>query len=205
MPVNKITATKRGKAVVAAAVIAAAASGWAAFTGSHGETSASVRTAISQGITPAPVDLAIEKLIKPYEGLRLKAYKDIVGVVTICWGETKGIRMGMVKTKAECDRMLIETVIKDYYLPLVDGVPGYTKAPDSVQAALLSGAYNFGVGAAKKSRAARFVSSGKYREACVAQTAFNKAGGKIVRGLVIRREMGDAQRLGEAELCVSGL
>jgi lysozyme len=44
-----------------------------------------------------------------------------------------------------------------------------------------------------------------YQSACVAQTAFNKAGGKIVQGLVYRREMGDAQRLGEAETRVSGL
>jgi len=31
------------------------------------------------------------------------------------------------------------------------------------------------------------------------------AGGQMVNGLVKRREMGDAQRLGEAETCVSGL
>ncbi len=101
--------------------------------------------------------------------------------------------------------MLKSRVINDYYLPLVDGVKGYTAAPDSVQASLLSGAYNFGVGAAKESTAAKRIGEGKYREACEAQTAFNRAGRKIVRGLVNRREMGGAQRLGEAELCVSGL
>lgn len=205
MPINKIIPTKRGKAAIAAMFIAAAASGWAAFTTTHGETPQSVRAAIAQGITPAPVQLAIDKLIKPWEGVELKAYLDVVKVPTICWGETKGVKLGMVKTLAECDAMLKARVINDYYLPLVDGVRGYTSAPDSVQASLLSGAYNFGVGNALRSTAARKIGERRYVEACEAQTAFNKAGKKIVRGLVNRREMGDAQRLGEAELCVSGL
>ncbi|WP_323455290.1 glycoside hydrolase family protein [Rhizobium sp. AN5] len=55
------------------------------------------------------------------------------------------------------------------------------------------------------STAAKLHVQGKYRQGCEAQTAWNKAGGQVVRGLVNRREMGDAQRQGEAELCVSGL
>ncbi len=58
-------------------------------------------------------------------------------------------------TKTECDQMLARRVIADYYLPLVDGVPAYLQAPDSVQATLLSGAYNFGAPAARRSTAAR--------------------------------------------------
>lgn len=206
MPVNKIVSSKRGKAAVAAAIVAAVASGWTAFMSRQPAVSpASVRTAISQGITPPAVALAVDKLIKPWEGLRLTAYKDIVGVWTICYGETEGVKAGMRKTAAECETMLTKRVTKDYYLPLVDGVSGFAKAPVSVQASLTSGAYNFGVGAARKSTAARWITAGNYRAACEAQTAFNKAGGKVVNGLVKRREMGDAQRLGEAELCVSGL
>ncbi|MGV1953138.1 glycoside hydrolase family protein [Agrobacterium vitis] len=55
------------------------------------------------------------------------------------------------------------------------------------------------------SRAATLAKQRKFREACEAQTAWNKAGGQVVNGLVKRREMGDAQRIGEAEICVSGL
>lgn len=205
MPINKITSSKRGKAAVAVALAAAIASGWQGFVSTRGETPQTVKSAIAKGITPPAVQLAIDKLVKPWEGVHTKAYLDIVGVPTVCWGETKGIRLGMTFTLAQCDKMLADRLVKDYYLPLVDGVPGYTKAPVSVQASLLSGAYNFGVGAARKSTAAKRIGEARYREACEAQTAFNKAGGKIVRGLVLRREMGDAQRLGEAELCVSGL
>jgi len=70
---------------------------------------------------------------------------------------------------------------------------------------MISGAYNFGVGGMVNSTAARHASAGRYKEACEAQTAWNKAGGQVVTGLVRRREMGDAQRLGEAELCLSGI
>lgn len=208
MPINKIVPTARGKAALLAAGVAAVISGWAAFTSEHGQTPASIRAAIAKGITPEPVQLAVEKLIKPWEGISTVAYLDRIAkppVWTVCYGETKGIRPSMTFTAKQCDAMLIKRVTEDYYLPLVDGVKGYTVAPVSVQATMISGAYNYGVPAAKGSTAARRVSERRYREACEAQTAFNKAGGKVIPGLVKRREMGDAQRLGEAELCVSGL
>lgn len=206
MPINKIVATKRGKSAVAAAATAAVISGWATlFGGSAPDTPAEIRAAISQGHTPPAVKLAIDKLIKPWEGVHTTAYRDIVGVPTICYGETKGVRMGMRVTMADCERMLVRTVVNDYYLPLVDRAKNFTAAPVSVQASMISGAYNFGTGGQLKSSQIRYVAAKKWRAACEAQTAYNKAGKKIVRGLVLRREMGDAQRLGEAELCVSGL
>ncbi|QIG66680.1 lysozyme protein [Rhizobium phage RHph_TM16] len=215
MPVNKIVATKRGKSAAAGALLLAAASGWAAFTGekptpAHPEaTPVKIHAAIAQGLTPPAVQLAIKELIKPWEGVKLVAYLDVVGVPTVCWGETmvngKPVKLGMTFTMAECDAMLIHRVIFDYYLPLVDKVDGFAQAPYSVQASMTSGAYNFGVGAAIKSTAAKRVGQNRYRDACEAQTAFNKAGKMVVRGLVLRREMGDSQRMGEAELCVSGL
>lgn len=206
MPVNKITTTKRGKAAVAAALATSLVSGWAVFSGGSDPNSpAEIRRAIGKGITPPAVTLAIDKLIKPWEGVHTTAYLDIVRRPTICWGETKGVKLGMTKTLAECDAMLKTRVINDYYLPLIDRVKGFPKAPISVQASMVSGAYNFGTTGQINSTASRHVSAGNWRAACEAQTAWNKAGGKVVRGLVNRREMGDAQRLGEAETCVSGL
>lgn len=213
MPINKIAPTKRGKAAVAASVAFAIGTGWAAlYSGGAPDTPAKVRAAIAKGYTPPAVQLAIDKLIKPWEGIHLTAYRDIVGVPTICWGETKGVKMGMTKTLAECDAMLRARVINDYYLPLVDNGRNFLKAPNSVQASMISGAYNFGVGSTNPRRGQLgstamviHIPASEYRKACEAQTAWNKAGGQIINGLVKRREMGDAQRLGEAELCVSGL
>ncbi|OWV99984.1 lysozyme [Rhizobium sp. R693] len=215
MPINKIVASKRGKAAAAAAIVAAGISGWTAFTGAkpapaHPEiTPAIIHAAVAKGITPPAVELAIKELIKPWEGVKLTAYIDIVGVVTVCWGETlidgKSVKLGTTFTLEQCDAMLIQRVIRDYFLPLVDKVDGFAQAPYTVQASMTSGAYNFGTPAQIRSTAAKKVGKNEYKDACEAQTAFNKAGKMIVRGLVLRREMGDAQRIGEAELCVSGL
>jgi GH24 family phage-related lysozyme (muramidase) len=192
MPINKIASSKRGKTAIAAAIIAAAASGWQGY-----------KTATN---TPLAVILATNNLIKPWEGLVLKSHWDPYAKIwDICYGETKGIKAGMTKTKAECDDMLEKRIYSDYYVPLTKQISGFTSFPVSVQAAQISGAYNFGVYGMVNSIAARLAVNGQYRQACEAQTAWNKSGGQIVNGLIKRREMGDAQRLGEAELCVSGL
>lgn len=232
MPINKIVATKRGKAAIAAALIAAVGAGW---------TSMSTPSAVNP---PPAVILATDALIKPWEGLVLVSHWDrFAKIWDICYGETKGITAGMRKTKAECEEMLRRRVFNDYYLPLTRQIPGFTSMPIGVQASMVSGAYNFGVGtrASRKgmagSTAARLhmdayqiqlraeaakkagndvlaatlykQADQKYSEGCEAQTAFNKAGigenRRVVDGLVKRREMGDQYRKGEAEICKSGL
>ncbi|WP_246678936.1 MULTISPECIES: lysozyme [unclassified Mesorhizobium] len=162
--------------------------------------------------TPPAVAIAVNSLIMPWEGLVLKSHWDRYAKIwDICYGETKDVTAGMVKTKAECQKMLVTRVVNDYYKPLTRCIADFDKMPISLQATLISGAYNFGVEGTPrhpgvcKSSAARLARSGDYHGACLALTAFNKAGGQIVEGLVKRREMGDAQRIGEAELCVSGL
>jgi GH24 family phage-related lysozyme (muramidase) len=196
MPINKIISTRRAKAAVAAVLAASTALGGVLMVGS----------------TPAGVRLAVDQLIIPWEGLVLKSHWDGFSKRwDICYGETKGITAGMTKTKAQCHDMLMTRVVNDYYKPLTRCIASFDKLPVSLQASLISGAYNFGVGSVKSkkglcgSSAARFARAGEYHTACLAMTAYNKAGGNIVPGLVKRREMGDAQRIGEAELCVSGL
>jgi GH24 family phage-related lysozyme (muramidase) len=49
--------------------------------------------------------------ISHWEGRELRAYRDIVGVWTICDGETKGVRPGQTATPAECDSMLARNLI----------------------------------------------------------------------------------------------
>jgi GH24 family phage-related lysozyme (muramidase) len=194
MPINKIVSTKRAKAAIVAALALASAGGWYGMKDSSAST------------PPPAVVLATNSLIKPWEGLVLKSHWDPYAKIwDLCFGETKGIVAGMTKTKAECEAMLARRVYTDYYTPIRSRVPNFDKFPVSVQASMISGGYNYGVGAVVSSRGSKFAQQGKYKEACEAFTAFNKAGGKIVRGLVLRREMGDAQRIGEAEICVSGL
>ncbi|RUU22667.1 glycoside hydrolase [Mesorhizobium sp. M7A.F.Ca.AU.002.06.1.1] len=197
---NKIRSSGRAKSAIAAALAAALAAGGYYSTNK----------------TPPAVVLAVDSLIIPWEGLVLKSHWDrFAKKYDICHGDTlvngKPVTPGMSFTKEQCHDMLMKRVVNDYYKPLTRCIAGYTKLPVSLQASLLSGAYNFGVGSKEKhkglcgSRAASFAEAGDYNTACLAMTAFNKAGGDIVQGLVRRREMGDAQRIGEAELCVSGL
>lgn len=195
MPINKIAPTKRGKAAIATVLAGIAAGSYAAYD----------RYASRAKMDPAVI-LSVEKAIIPWEGLVLKSHWDpFAKIWDICYGETKGIGPGMTKTRAECKDMLLRRVHDDYYQVIVQCSPNLSKSPVSVRASMISGSYNFGVGAWCRSTAKARIEAGQWRAACEAQTAFNRAGGQIVRGLVNRREMGDAQRIGEAELCVSGL
>ena len=196
MPINPIRSSARAKAAIAAVLAGVVAGAYPAYER---------LLAPGERLDPAVV-LAVEKLITPWEGLVLKSRFDPFGKVwDICYGETKGIGPGMTKTASECREMLLRRVDDDYRDAIVACAPRLAQAPVSVRASMISGSYNFGVAAWCRSTARRLVDAGNWRGACEAQTAFNKAGGRVLRGLVNRREMGDAQRIGEAELCVSGL
>lgn len=165
----------------------------------------SKRAAAAIAGTVGAVALAITALIQPWEGRELKSYRDVVGVWTVCWGETKNVGPGMTRTPAQCDAMLLSRVEKDYYKPLTACIANYTVLPTSLQASLLSAAYNVGTGAICNSTAARLARAKQFDASCRAITRFNRAGGKVVRGLQLRREYGDANRIGELELCLEGL
>jgi len=50
--------------------------------------------------------------IAVFEGIRLEAYRDPVGIPTICFGETQNIKMGMRATLPECKNMLVTRSIQ---------------------------------------------------------------------------------------------
>lgn len=134
-------------------------------------------------------------LTAQYEGLRTRAYLDPVGIPTICFGETQDVSMGDIKTVEECKTML--TARLGYFAAQVDllVIPEY---PPEVMAAMSSISYNIGLGAFKKSSMLRLLNEGKPIAACNYLSQYNKAGGKILPGLVKRREA-------ERKLCLSGL
>lgn len=135
--------------------------------------------------------------ISQFEGRELRAYQDIVGVWTICEGETKGVRPGQVATPAECDKMLASNIA--YYEAGLDrcltaAVPGRTKV------ALVSWTMNVGIGAACGSTLVRKANAGDLRGACDQLLVWNKAGNPLrpVSGLTVRRKA-------EREDCHEGL
>ncbi|WP_254448916.1 lysozyme [Thalassococcus sp. S3] len=135
-----------------------------------------------------------------WEGLRLEAYQDIVGVWTVCYGETKGVRPGDSYTRAECDAMLAREVLA-YRAGLHRFFTDETvseRLPIPRDLAFVSLAYNVGISGASNSTAVRRLNAGNVSGACEALTWWNRAGGRVIRGLVNRRAE-------ERALCLQGL
>lgn len=132
-----------------------------------------------------------------WEGLRLYAYQDVVGVWTACYGETAGIKPGMKFTQEQCDVMFIGSLAEHEA-----GMRGCLAAPDTLPeksyVSMVSVTYNIGVGAFCGSSMARKINAGDVRGACDALMLWVKAGGKVVQGLVNRRTA-------ERKLCLEGL
>lgn len=64
---------------------------------------------------------AITEVVQHNEGLSLTAYKDSAGIPTICYGETKGVKMGQKATLSDCQKQLIESA--GAHAKALDGLP----------------------------------------------------------------------------------
>ena len=139
-------------------------------------------------------------LVGKWEGLRLTAYQDIVGVWTVCYGETKGVRVGDTYSQIECDAMLAREIIdyRDRLRPSFTADTIAMRLPVMRDVAFTSTAYNVGVGAFGGSTAVKRLNAGNIEGACEALTWWNKAGGRVVRGLVNRRAE-------EQAMCMQGV
>ena len=147
------------------------------------------------GIAAAGALAASIALVGQWEGLRTKAYQDVVGVWTVCYGETKGIERGDSYTKAECDQML-ERELHAYAAGL--GKCLKAELPEGAATAFLSWSYNVGTGAACGSTLVRRANAGDLFGACDELLRWNRAGGRVVAGLSNRRKA-------EHRLCVDSL
>jgi GH24 family phage-related lysozyme (muramidase) len=154
------------------------------------------------------VALASTTLVQPWEGRALLPYLDTIAkppVWTVCDGDTNDVRPGVKETPAGCNTRLVVKMTTKYRPALERCIAGWKSKPLSWRAMMLSLSWNIGTSGACNSMAAKLGRAGQYEASCKAATVWNRAGGQVVIGLVRRREMGDATRIGEAELCVSGL
>jgi len=129
------------------------------------------------------------------------AYLDIVGVPTACFGETQGINLGDRFTDRQCNQMLERRLADDYRAGLHRYFTAETKSqrlPPARDAAYVSLAYNVGIRGAGRSTATRRLNAGDVAGGCEGLTWWNKAGGRVVRGLARRRA-------DEYRLCMQGL
>lgn len=133
--------------------------------------------------------IAALALIMPWEGLSLRTYVDIVGVATVCYGQTgKAAAPGAVYTEPQCRAMLGEEVAK-FAAELERCVSPDAAISPTQQGVLLSWAYNIGSRAACRSTLVRKINAGApYTEWCPELLRWDRAGGKRVRGLTNRRQ-----------------
>ncbi|UMW01816.1 lysozyme [Escherichia coli] len=129
-------------------------------------------------------------LIKEFEGCKLTAYQDSVGVWTIGYGWTqpvdgKPIRAGMT-IKQETAERLLKTGMVSYESDVSRLVKvGLTQGQFD---ALVSFTYNLGARSLSTSTLLRKLNAGDYAGAADEFLHWNKAGGKVLNGLTRRRE-----------------
>ena len=124
-------------------------------------------------------------LIKKFEGLELEAYKCAAGVWTIGYGHTKDVQEGDVWSESHADHML-EVELEEFEGYINNNV---TVALSQNQFdALVSWVYNLGPANLKASTMLKVLNSGDYEGVPAQIKRWNKAGGKVLEGLIRRRE-----------------
>lgn len=121
-------------------------------------------------------------LIKKYEGLRTTAYRCSAGVLTIGYGHTKGVKEGMKITKAQAESLLSQDLaVAEQAVNLY--VKRYNLNQNEYDA-LVSFTFNLGAGNLHK-----LLNKGLRTKKQIADKMleYNKAGGKVLSGLVKRR------------------
>lgn len=149
---------------------------------------------------------ALAAFVVSQEGNLTKAYLDPVGIPTVCAGWTSGVKLGDVKTPAECDELTLRGIRE-----AESEVNRWTPAiPHGMKPAMVSFVYNVGVGApgikdgyvwlksGERSTINKLLSSGKWEAACEELPKWVYAGGRKLNGLIKRRAA-------EKEMCLDGL
>ncbi|MFB9156477.1 lysozyme [Chromobacterium violaceum] len=125
-------------------------------------------------------------LIKQFEGVRLAAYQDMVGVWTIGYGHTgPDVKAGLAITQQQADQLLAADLEK-----FETGVRKAVIVPLNANqfSALVSFSYNLGLGNLRSSTLLRLLNKGDYDGAAAQFPRWNRAGGQAVAGLTRRRK-----------------
>ena len=131
-------------------------------------------------------------LIKHFEGCPTDdegnaiAYQDAVDIWTIGYGHTKGVQEGDKWTQEKADFMLWRELEEEYENYIKDYV--HVPLNQNQFDALCSWVYNLGPNNLKVSTLLKKLNNGEYDEVPAQIKRWNKAGGKVLEGLVRRRE-----------------
>ena len=136
----------------------------------------------------------LDNLLKKFEGCKLKAYHCPAGVCTIGYGHTSAagapeVRDGMIITQADAEDILKRDIVK-YEVAVMDLVK--VKLTQNQFDVLVDFAYNAGVGNLKSSTMLKKINSGNLDMVPAELMTWTKGGGKVLPGLVRRRQAAGA-------------
>lgn len=165
---------------------------------------------VAAAVGAAAISIATA-FIAPWEGRRLQAYQDPIGIWTICDGWTQGVRRGDRATEAECDgytkkglEQAWEVFSRHVPAEVIEGMPPLTVAM------FLSFIYNVGPGgkgvkdgfvwikSGRHSSMLMHLQAGRVELACKQLPSWATAAGVRLLGLVRRRTA-------EERNCIAGL
>jgi GH24 family phage-related lysozyme (muramidase) len=130
----------------------------------------------------------------------LKAYLDVVKVGTICDGITRidgrPVRLGDTATEQQCAYLLEHELVVHAKGVIACTPKLYGRTYQAFAATSL--AYNIGVAGYCRSSADKHFDAGRWRQGCDAFLKWNTAGGRVIKGLTLRRQR-------ERSICVKGL
>lgn len=158
------------------------------------------KSAGAAGLIAAMVAIATPQW-ELWEGTKQLAYRDIVGVLTICSGDTRDVFEGQYATEEEC-RERTAKIMMEFGGSVAASSPGIEQSPYE-WASHTTFAGNIGKAGYRRSSTRRHFVLDRPVMACRAMRLWNRAGGRVVQGLVNRRE-GEGNRIGEYELCLVG-
>ncbi len=166
--------------------------------------SSPARAAATTAAVPSALTLAVVLLIQPWEGNRLVPYQDIGGIWTVCAGVTgPDVVPGKTYTEAECQALNEKHAA--IHAESAQRLVTYRPVPDLTMAAFISFHYNVGPAAFAQSTLLKRANAGDLRGACEQLSRWVKVGKTVVRGLENRRVHGDATRLSERTVCLTGI
>lgn len=123
-------------------------------------------------------------LTERFEGCRLAAYRDVVGIPTIGYGHTHGVRMGMTCTQPEAEAWLAEDTLDAQ--EAVNDLVQVALSQDEFDA-LVDFTFNLGATALAHSTLLRLLNAGDIAAAADQFDLWDHAGGQVVAGLLRRR------------------
>ena len=125
------------------------------------------------------------ELLTHFEGLKLEAYQDSVGVWTIGYGHTKGVTPSMKITESQASNLL-KTELIEYQNYINEMVK--VELSQCEYDALVCWVYNLGPTNLRESTLLKVLNQGDKFLVPEQIRRWNRAGGKVLKGLVRRRE-----------------